>query len=303
MRIHNALPHFLECLRAWEVPPAPDALHEKYVRPIADLLGPMLEDFASYGRDGLETAFEDLDWPAYRAEALTLDPAREESRLRRAIGGVEGLLAVPLSGEAVLFGAFAYMDGYARFDRGSHRVYLGADESHGKGVYLDILFSHELTHAAREPIPSVWAGWGKDPRAMSHDDFTEAQTVVEHLVNEGLACLVSERLVPTDAPWDYCYQTREGLAKVWESAAGLDAEIHKELADKDGHYYHLYDTRRYGAHVPRYAHYAWAWRWVRSLLERRGWEPRDLVHRCSLELVEDALSFRLEREPRPREIA
>ncbi len=196
LKIHNALPHLIECLRAWETVPSEAELNSRYLAPLEPLLRPMLEDFERYGREGLHAVVTGLDWPTYRRETLAIDPAREEARLRTALAGVARETGVALEGEVVLFGSFTLMDGYARFDRGTHRVYLGADESHGRGVYHDILFSHELTHVARESRPCVWTGWGLDPK-MDHDGFTASQTVIEHLMNEGLACAVSERLVPT----------------------------------------------------------------------------------------------------------
>lgn len=298
MKIHNALPHLIECLLAWEKAPSEDELNDRYLKPLEPLLRPMLEDFERYGRKGLHAVVTGLDWPTYRKETLAIDPAREEARLRTALEGVARETGVALEGEVVLFGSFTLMDGYARFDRGTHRVFLGADESHGRGVYHDILFSHELTHVARESRPTVWTGWGLDPK-MDHDGFTASQTVIEHLMNEGLACAVSERLVPTKESWDYCYQTEDSLAKILQHGPALDRVIHAEIEAKGGHYYHLYDTERYEPEMPSYCHYAWAWMWVRTLLAKRGLRPQDLVPLCSKEFIADALAFRLADAPRP----
>src|SRR6201999_3644761 len=115
------------------------------------------------------------------------------------------LMGFKLEGEAILMGAFTAMDGYARFDRGTHRVFLGVDESHGRGRYLDVLIAHELTHVGRESRPEVGAGFGLNPR-RTQAEVTESQPVVEHLMGEGFSCAVSELVVPGEPAWVYAYQ-------------------------------------------------------------------------------------------------
>jgi hypothetical protein len=293
MNVHNHLPLLLDCLRRWTERPRREQFLAEYFDPISKLVGVIFED---RGRD-FYGVLEDLNWKTYRDEALTLDPPAEEARLRAHIASVEALFGFKLEGEAVLFGAFTCMDGYARFDRGSHRVFLGVDESHGRGRYLDVLLTHELTHVARESRPEVWRGWGLDP-AMTHDQFTETQPVIEHLVGEGFSCAVSERLVPDEDPWTYAYQTEDGLARILAHGPAYDRAIHAEIrkSNEDGDYGRLYNPKLYAPGMPPLGHYAWAWQWVKSLLARRaGGDPRKLVAVCSKELIEDALAFRLEK--------
>ena len=184
-------------------------------------------------------------------------------------------------------GAFCSMDGYARFTHGTHRVYLGVDESHLKGKYLDILITHELTHVARESRPEVWLGFGLNPK-MSNREFTNSQPVVEHLVGEGFSCAVSEILVPGQPEWDYVYQTKESLATVFKNSISLDRIIHKEIQKKDGDYGRLYGIK------PTFSHYVWAMHWVKHLLKKYADEnPQKMVAQCSKDFIEDALEFKL----------
>ncbi|MBI3542340.1 MAG: hypothetical protein HY075_03585 [Deltaproteobacteria bacterium] len=263
MRVHNYLPDLLDALKRWERKPASCQVAE-YLRPMEQLLAP-----------------------------LALDPAYEEARLKKSIDAVERCLGITLTGDAVLFGAFTTMDGYARFDHGKHCVYLGVDESHGRGAYLDILVAHELAHVAREPLPEIWAGFGKTPD-MSHDEFTENLPVIEHLMGEGFSCVVSELLNPREDACHYVYQTEDGLSRVLEHGPAVDRAIHKILKDPKGRYQSLYNTRLYRPELPLYAHYVWAWLWVTRLLEEKaGGNPRILLNMPSHELVEHALKFKL----------
>lgn len=224
---------------------------------------------------------------------MDLDPGLEESRLRRSIESVEKLLGTTLTGEAVLFGSFTSMDGYARFEKGEHRVFLGVDENHGPGSYLDILITHELTHVARESVPEVWEGFGLNPK-MTHDEFVENMPVIEHLMSEGFSCVVSELLNPKEDPWNYAYQTEHSLPQILLHGPAVDHAVHAQLAKGKGEYHELYDVENYTPVLPRYAHYVWAWQWVKHLLKEIGkGDPKKLLGICSKELQNDALEFKL----------
>lgn len=209
--------------------------------------------------------------------------ARDSAASRK----VEKLFGFELLGDVVLMGAFTAMDGYARFDRGSHTVFLGVDESHGRGQYLDILFTHELTHVARESRPEVWEGFGLNPK-MTQEEFTESQPVIEHLMGEGFSCAVSEILVPGQPLWNYAYQSKDSLAQVLEHGPRLDQMIRKELQKADGDYGRLYRIQ------PVFSHYVWAWQWVKGLIHQfAGGDPKKLVSRCSKDFMDHAMVFRL----------
>ena len=278
MKIHNHLPILLECLNRWETCPDEKTFVHEYATPLSASTRNFFEDF--------HEVLLDLDWKSYRDHALKLDPAHEEVRLRKNIELVESLFGFSLQGEVFLLGTFLNMDGFARFDRGEHQVFLGVDENHHDRSYLDILTTHELTHVARESRPEVWEGFGLDPK-MKRTDFLEYQPVIEHLMGEGFSCAVSEILIPGEAPWKYVYQTEKSLKNVYERAQEIDRRIHREIPKPDGDYGSFYGIR------PVFAHYVWAWQWVRHVLKKYENDPRKLVTVCSKELIADALEFSL----------
>ena len=141
MRVHNQIPLLLECLERWTSPPSPQQFGREYSEPMAAVADRFFTGFSD--------VILDLNWESYRTEALRLDPVNEEKRLLGHLKDVERLMGFSLEGEVILCGAFTAMDGFARFDQGRHKVFLGVDESHGRGRYLDVLETHELTHVAR----------------------------------------------------------------------------------------------------------------------------------------------------------
>lgn len=294
MRVYNFLPHLIKALGEWKTIPAENEF-ALFMSPLEKWLRPMLDDFGSRFHQGLYSVIEGLNWDAYREEALKLDPVAAEAKVNKHLSAVEKLLGLKLEGEVILFGAFTAMDGYARFDQGTHRVYLGVDESHGRGQYLDILITHELTHVAREPLPEIWAGFGLTPK-MSHDQFVDHLPVIEHLMGEGFSCVVSEILCPNDDVWNYCYQTEDSLAQVLKHGPAIDRVVHSEIKKPNGDYSRLYNPSLYIPEVPRYAHYVWAWQWAKHVLATKcHGDPKKLLRMCSNDLIEDALKFKLPR--------
>ena len=277
-------------MQRWEKRPTLEDFTRTYFDSIAESCDSIFD-----GPEDLYEAIADVSWAQYRKEVIELNPEFEETRVRRHLKGVQDLLGMELEGEIILFSTFAGMDGYARFDRGTHRVFLGVDENHGVGQYLDILEPHELTHVARESQPSVWEGFGLNPK-MSHHEFTENQPVIEHLFGEGFSCAVSEILTPTDAIWHYAYQERESLAQVMEHAPRVDHTIHHEIQLGDqGDYGRLYNPSRYGARLPSFTHYVWAWQWAKKVIQDfGGGDPRKVLSVCSKEFIQHALQFKLE---------
>ena len=290
MKIHNFLPLFSECLARWEKRPTLAQFTAAYYEPTSRLLGILFDDDAG----DFYSCLEDLNWDLYRAETLGLDPFKEEQRALNHLQDIERLFGFQLQGDIVLFSSFSGMDGYARFDRGTHRVFLGVDESHGRGAYLDVLETHELTHVARESRPGVWEGFGLSPK-MTHDEFTENQPVIEHLMGEGFSCAISEILVPEQKPWAYAYQTEDSLALVYEHGPAVDREIKAELSlGLDGDYGRLYNSKRYGRGMPGFTHYVWAWQWAKAVLkDLADNDPRKLVGQCSKNFLEHAMEFEL----------
>lgn len=286
MKVLNSLSILKSCLERWETLPDESDFIRHYAQPMAHYAGDM---FMTWG-----VPFDsEAEWTRYRDEALYLDPAFEEKRVRHWISEMQKLLGFELQGEVLLCGAFEAMDGFARFERGNHKVFLGVDESHRLGPYLDILESHELTHVTREQRPEVWTGWGLDPKMERHV-YLQSMPDIEHLFSEGIACAISEVLVPGQDPWKYCYQTEETFRYIISNAKAVDREIRKELSSPHGDWSRWYNGSRYNPEMPDYAHYVWAWIWIRTLLrERAGCSPKKLIGICSKDLIENALSFEL----------
>lgn len=281
MKIHNCLPTLIHCLNRWEHCPSERTFDKEYAEPLRAIVG----DFFN----GFHEVLRDLDWKTYREKAIQLSPEAEEARFKKNLALVENLFQFKLEGEVFLLGTFETMDGFARFDRGQHKVYLGLDESHLNGRYIDILTTHELTHVARESRNEVWEGFGLNPK-MKRSAFLETQPVIEHLMGEGFSCAVSELLIPGEPAWSYVYQNEQSLQKIYREPAPIERAIKKEIKHPDGDYGKLYQIE------PDYAHYVWASEWVKQVLnDHAGQDPRKLVNRCSKNLSDHALSFTLER--------
>jgi hypothetical protein len=276
-------------MQDWKEKPSLETFIKDYYNPISKHIGVV---FNQSGED-FYSVLDDLNWDIYRSEVLQLNPKQEESRLLKQIQQVETLFELTLEGDAILFGAFTCMDGYARFDCGSHQVFLGVDESHGRGAYLDVLVAHELTHVARESRTRVWEGFGLNPK-MTHDEFTENLPVIEHVFGEGFSCYISELLVPGEAPWHYAYQTKDSLLKVLERGPAVDREVRNEIMDPNGDYGRLYQPSRYGIGMPAFTHYVWAWQWVKNLcLSYGNSNLKDILNRPSSEFFDHACQFEL----------
>lgn len=289
MKIHNLLDQYLQCMNAWKSKPRLESFLKDYYNPISKHIGIIFD----HSGEDFYSVLNDLNWDLYRSEALQLKPKLEEQRLLKQIKQVEALFDFTLQGEAILFGAFTCMDGYARFDRGTHQVFLGVDESHGRGAYLDILVAHELTHVARESRAQVWEGFGLNPK-MTHDEFTENLPVIEHVFGEGFSCYISELLVPGEDLWHYAYQTQDSLLKVLERGPAVDRVVHAEISNQNGDYGRLYSPSRYGVGMPSFTHYVWAWQWVKNLCQSYGKiELKEIILRPSSEFMDHARQFTL----------
>ncbi len=114
-----------------------------------------------------------------------------------------------------------------------------------------------------------------------------------HATDQHASSLVSELLVPEEPKWAYAYQSKDSLQAVLQHGPLIDEAIHHELRNTDGDFGKFYSV---GGHIPAiqdYAHYVWAWQWVKSLWEEHDRDARRLVGLCSRGLVEHALRFKL----------
>lgn len=116
--------------------------------------------------------------------------------------------------EVVLLAGLERPEGYSRFDRGRNTIFLGLDHPSALANYdhLELILSHELCHAVRDPDPRVLADHGGVPE-MTHDDFVARNPFREHLVSEGLATAISELAYPGRPARRYVYFDEEAF--VW----------------------------------------------------------------------------------------
>lgn len=97
-------------------------------------------------------------------------------------------------------------EGYSRFDLGRNTIFIGLDNPNalGQADHFELILSHELCHAVRDPTPAVLADYG-GTSTMTHDDFVARHPFREHLVSESLATAVSERAHPGRPDRRYVY--------------------------------------------------------------------------------------------------
>jgi hypothetical protein len=291
MKITNLLPHLIHCLKSWPEAPSLAVFECDYVDPHREALRGMLEDFQEYRGFSLHEFIQTIDWPAYRNHVLTqVDPQKLEQAVLHELTRVESLFQVKLNQEIVIFGAFTIMDGYARFHRGRHQLYLGMDDFFSSEESRRILITHELGHLVREGKPEVWLAWGL-PFVMDHAEMVKKLPTLEHVFSEGLSCLISEILNPGQNPEHYVYQTAESYQTVQVNRASVNETVHATI--ENGHYRELYNVNNYQAGTPRFAHYVWAWRWLKHLHEKEGHSIQALAQAPAKNFLESALRFQL----------
>ncbi len=286
MKIHNTLPLLKEQLERWKSIPKESEFIQHYAKPMQKYVGDYFDDFYQ--------VLGNLNWKEYRESTLECNDEKWEERLKKHIRDVEKLFNQKLTGEAVLFGSFHTIDGFARFDQGNHKLYLGIDESHNDGNYLDILMVHELTHVVREGKDSVWKGWNLNPK-MSREEFLNKQPVIEHLFGEGFSCVISELLVPGEQPRKYCYQSAESYKHVLSYGKEVSERIHREIKKfENGDYGSLYNGSTYQPRMQQFTQYVWAFHWIKKLMSDVAKNnPNEIVDVCSKQFVEHALDFYL----------
>lgn len=131
--------------------------------------------------------------------------------------------------DVVMLAGLKRPEGYSRFDRGRNTVFLGIDHPASLRYpdHFEVILSHELTHALRDPLAVIQADYGGWPD-MNHDEFVSRYTFREHLVSESLATAMSERAFPRkeerryvyfDAEaWQWCEENRDLIARRMQQA-------------------------------------------------------------------------------------
>ncbi len=292
MKIINLLPIQLECLKRWETIPTLEIfrneLFEK-IRPYFEEAIGNAEEIYEYFKD------PNLNWETYRSQALLINEEIELKRIKDNLNKVEDFFHLKLEGEIVIFAMFHYIDGYARFHKGTHRVFIGLCTEHQNNHYYDILETHELTHVARESRVETWHGWGI-PHNLSNEEFVENQPVLEHLFGEGFSCLVSQILNPSFAEWEYVYQTQESFEMILNHAEEVNRVMYEQIKleeskPEEADYFKLYHSEHYNPPLPLFTQYVWAKAWVETLIKERP--AQELLTKCSLDFRIKALNFKL----------
>lgn len=122
------------------------------------------------------------------------------------------LVGVLPSVPVILLVGLGRPEGYSRFDRGQNTIFLGLD--HPTAVahsdHLEVILSHELCHAVRDPHPDVLGDY-KGHADMGHDDFVARHPFREHLVSEALATSISEAAYGGRPERRYVYFDEESI--------------------------------------------------------------------------------------------
>jgi len=114
--------------------------------------------------------------------------------------------------DVVLLAGLERPEGYSRFDRGRNTIFIGLDHPSALAFFdhLELIVSHELVHAVRDPEPAVLADYG-GAASMTHDEFVARHPFREHLVSEALATSVSELAYPGRPDRRYVYFDEDAI--------------------------------------------------------------------------------------------
>ncbi len=112
----------------------------------------------------------------------------------------------------ILLAGLERPEGYSRFDRGGNTIFVGLDHPTALAHFdhLELILSHELCHAIRDPSPDVLRDY-KGRRGMGHDEFVARHRFREHLVSEALATSISEKLYGGRPERRYVYFDEEAV--------------------------------------------------------------------------------------------
>lgn len=181
---------------------------------------------------------------------------------------VEAVFQMDLPGELVLIPSMGDIDGFARYDHGSHTVMLGIDFPGASLQYLRALTAHELSHVYRDHAPDVWGFLGKPLSEVSREEYLEAMTGREHLVSEGLATLTSQAVFPNVAIHEHHYYDLSEMKWCEENNEKIDKAMEACLRAYDPNPWRFYGNDSVEAGSPSRVHYYWAarkiYQWIKN---------------------------------------
>lgn len=298
MRIHDLMPSFARFVdradarvsHGSEGPMAERArdddiirlFESEYVRANEKVLRPLIEDLAGWSRPMTDSL---AGFSVERARRMLATYARRgyPDRAHRTVAKVEELFGRTLDADMCLFAAFGRIDGYARFDRGRHVVYIGCDYPEPDDAYLDLIIAHETGHVVREGNPATWTALGGSID-MSHDEFTERCPFEEHMVGEGLSTALSEAIWPGRPLHEYLYFTPEQHAWCVENHAAIREGLRRFHGTCEAHY-SLYGLDAIAPGSPERTQYYFGWMAVRKLVFEAKKDLRELYTTPAKEIL------------------
>lgn len=178
--------------------------------------------------------------------------------VKKLVSLIEKKFQTTLPGELVLTPSMGDVDGFARFDQGSHSVMLGIDFPDASLDYLRALTAHELSHVYRDHSPDVWGFLGKPIQEVSREEYLSATTAREHLVSEGLATLASQEIFPEISTENHHYYTPEEMKWCFENQTKIQKALETCLKDGDPDPWKFYGLNVVDLGSPSRVHYYWA---------------------------------------------
>lgn len=279
MRVHDLMPSFERFVEraAADVGPGAEgpaaqaarkfdllaALEAEYIGPNRAVLAPLLADWEHWSRPFTQT-LESFDVATARRAIGAARRRGYPSRAAKTAAEVERFFGRTLDADLVLIAGFGRLDGYARFERGRHTVYIGADYPEDEDHYLDLIIAHEVGHVVREGDPRTWRALGLEID-MTHEEFQERCPFEEHMIGEGLSTALSEAIFPGHAPREYLYFTDEQYAWCAAHEAEIEAGLRAFRGTSEAHY-GLYARDAIAPGSPERTQYYWGHAVARKLV-------------------------------------
>jgi hypothetical protein len=260
------------------------AFEHEYVEPNRQYLAPLFADMEGWSAP-LRDTLSGFD-PARGRKALETTARRGyPDRARATVDRVEEYFGRKLDADLVLLAGFGRIDGYARFERGRHVVYIGVDYPDPADHYLDLIIAHEVGHVYREGDPGTWTSLSLDID-MTHDQFTERCPFEEHMLGEGLSTALSEQIYPGYPLHEYLYFTREQFDWCRAYEKDIAAALRRFRGTCEAHY-GLYARDAITPGSPERTQYFEGWMIVRRLVQQ-GKDLRELFKKPAKEILEMA---------------